>query len=179
MYRSRWMYCTGMNYSAPHDARVPYAPMHDAAAMVPMDSMWRQHPAPTHHAIPRVWTNNAAPHAAMETPLHLAMVTQRVRPMPRSTEHPARLTRESSDRNSRRYFSPMRHLLGDTVYRPACDGGDSLQKRPRSRPAMQTPCDLPNSFGEMGRYFAYNLRDMGQRFPRHRRQRLCGNRQQF
>src|SRR5271168_2769249 len=116
----------GMCYASMQDAAAAVRPMNPA-----MDSMWHQHPAATHHAIACVWTYDAAPHAAMESPFHLAMVSQSVRPVPRGTEHSPRLTRESPDRNSRRYFSSMGHLLGDAVYRAACNGGDSLQKGPR------------------------------------------------
>ena len=139
--------------------------------------MRHKNPAATHHAIPRVRTDNAAPHSAMEMLFHLAMVAQRVRSVPRGTQHSSRLMRQGAHRHSRRHLSAMGRLLGDAVYSAASNGRNRLQERTGNRPAMEASCDFPDPSCQMGRYPRHCFGDMGQRFPGHRGQRLGGNRQ--
>jgi len=115
----------------------------------------------------------------MEPALELVVAAKRVPASLGMSQHMTRLPGQSAPRGAGRDPPAMRSLPGNAPHRAPSNRRHRLQQVTGVGIPVENPRHFPDTLGQPGSGFHHRPGDLGQRLPRHGRDRPGHNRQQF
>jgi hypothetical protein len=115
----------------------------------------------------------------VEAALEMVVMAKCMSPVPRMTQHMARLFCQGTHRGPRRNVPAVRRLASNAAYGAPRDGGHSLQQVTRRRIAMQGLGDSTDTLRQVRRSLGDRARNLGKHFSSQRGRRSRDDGKQF